>query len=260
MPDLLESIEDGVAVLTLNRPEALNALSMGIRHGLVDAMERYADDSNVRCIVITGAGRAFCSGGDVKSMGERAAAGYEARARGIQFSNSIPMAMRKHPKVIIGMINGVAAGAGMSLSLACDLRVAGKSARFTTAFLKIGLSGDWGGTWTLTRLVGTAKARELYFMPDMVPADEALALGIVNRVAADDQLRATTMEMARRIADMPQVAVAGMKRNLFAAETESFATVLDLEAFNQARCSQTEDHREAVSAFKEKRRPVFKGQ
>jgi 2-(1,2-epoxy-1,2-dihydrophenyl)acetyl-CoA isomerase len=260
MPDLLESIEDGVAVLTLNRPEALNALSMGIRHGLMDAMERYADDSNVRCIVITGAGRAFCSGGDVKSMGERAAAGYEARARGIQFSNSIPMAMRKHPKVIIGMINGVAAGAGMSLSLACDLRVAGKSARFTTAFLKIGLSGDWGGTWTLTRLVGTAKARELYFMPDMVPADEALALGIVNRVAADDQLRATTMEMARRIADMPQVAVAGMKRNLFAAETESFATVLDLEAFNQARCSQTEDHREAVSAFKEKRRPVFKGQ
>jgi 2-(1,2-epoxy-1,2-dihydrophenyl)acetyl-CoA isomerase len=260
MPDLLESIEDGVAVLTLNRPEALNALSMGIRHGLVDAMERYADDSNVRCIVITGAGRAFCSGGDVKSMGERAAAGYEARARGIQFSNSIPMAMRKHPKVIIGMINGVAAGAGMSLSLACDLRVAGKSARFTTAFLKIGLSGDWGGTWTLTRLVGTAKARELYFMPDMVPADEALALGIVNRVAADDQLRATTMEMARRIADMPQVAVAGMKRNRFAAETESFATVLDLEAFNQARCSQTEDHREAVSAFKEKRRPVFKGQ
>jgi 2-(1,2-epoxy-1,2-dihydrophenyl)acetyl-CoA isomerase len=258
MTDLLESIEDGVAVLTLNRPEALNALSMGIRHGLVSAMERYADDSNVRCIVITGAGRAFCSGGDVKSMGERAAAGYEARARGIQFSNSIPMAMHKHPKVIIGMINGVAAGAGMSLSLACDLRVAGKSARFTTAFLKIGLSGDWGGTWTLTRLVGTAKARELYFMPDMVPADEALALGIVNRVAADEELRATTMEMARRIADMPQVAVAGMKRNLFAAETESFATVLDLEAFNQARCSQTEDHREAVAAFREKRRPVFK--
>jgi 2-(1,2-epoxy-1,2-dihydrophenyl)acetyl-CoA isomerase len=161
--------------------------------------------------------------------------------------------------VIIGMINGVAAGAGMSLSLACDMRVAGKSARFTTAFLKIGLSGDWGGTWTLTRLVGPAKARELYFMPDLLPADEALALGIVNKVVEDDQLRAVTMDMARRIADMPQVAVAGMKRNLFAAETESFATVLDLEAFNQARCSQTEDHREAVAAFKEKRRPVFKG-
>lgn len=260
MADLLETIEDGVAVLTLNRPEALNALSMDIRNGLLSALDRFADDPNVRCIVITGAGRAFCSGGDVKGMGDRAARGYEARARGIQFSNSIPMAMRKHPKVIIGMINGVAAGAGMSMALACDLRVAGKSARITTAFLKIGLSGDWGGTWTLTRLVGTAKAREMYFMPDMVGAEEALQLGIVNKVVEDDQLRAATMEMARRIADMPQVAVAATKRNLFAAETESFATTLDMEAYNQARCSQTEDHREAVMAFKEKRRPVFKGQ
>jgi 2-(1,2-epoxy-1,2-dihydrophenyl)acetyl-CoA isomerase len=257
--DLLETIEDGVATLTLNRPEALNALSMDIRHGLLNALDRFADDNAVRCIVITGAGRAFCSGGDVKSMGERAAAGYEARARGIQFSNSIPMAIRRHPKVIIAMVNGVAAGAGMSLSLAADMRVAGASARFTTAFLKIGLSGDWGGTWTLTRLVGTAKARELYFLPDMIPAEQALALGIVNKVAPDGELRAVTMEMARRIADMPQVAVAGMKRNLFAAETESFATVLDLESYNQARCSQTEDHREAVTAFKEKRRPVFTG-
>ena len=260
MADLLESIEDGVAVLTLNRPEALNALSMDIRNGLLNAMDRYADDSNVRCIVITGAGRAFCSGGDVKGMGERAQRGYEARARGIQFSNSIPMAMRKHPKVIIAMVNGVAAGAGMSMALAADLRVGGTSARFTTAFLKIGLSGDWGGTWTLTRLVGTAKARELYLMPDMVSAEEALRLGIINRMAPDEELRATTMEIARRIAEMPQVAVNAVKRNLFAAETESFATTLDLEAFNQARCSQTEDHREAVQAFKEKRKPVFKGQ
>jgi 2-(1,2-epoxy-1,2-dihydrophenyl)acetyl-CoA isomerase len=255
MADLLESIEDGVAVLTLNRPEALNALSMDIRNGLISAMDRYADDSNVRCIVITGAGRAFSSGGDVKGMGDRAARGYEARARGIQFSNSIPMAMRKHPKVI----NGVAAGAGMSMSMACDMRIAGKSARFTTAFLKIGLSGDWGGTWTLTRLVGTAKARELFLMPDMVGADEALRIGLVNRVVEDAELRGATMEIARRIAEMPQVAVAAIKRNLFSAETDSFATTLDQEAFNQARCSQTEDHVEAVTAFKEKRKPVFKG-
>ena len=259
MPDLLETIEDGVAILTLNRPEALNALSMDIRNGLIDALGRYADDSNVRCIVITGAGRAFSSGGDVKGMGERAARGFEARARGVQFSNSIPMAMRKHPKVIIAMVNGVAAGAGMSMALACDLRVAGRSARFTTAFLKIGLSGDWGGTWTLTRLVGTAKARELFLMPDMVGADEALKLGIVNRVAEDADLRSATMEIARRIADMPPIAVAAIKRNIFAAETESFAACLDHEAYNQARCSQTEDHREAVTAFKEKRKPVFTG-
>lgn len=259
MPDLLESIEDGIATLTLNRPEALNALSMDIRNGLINAMARYADDDNVRCIVITGAGRAFSSGGDVKGMGESAARGYEARARGIQFSGSIPMAMRKHPKVIIAMVNGVAAGAGMSMALACDLRIAGKSARFTTAFLKIGLSGDWGGTWTLTQLVGTAKARELFLLPDMVGADEALKLGIVNRVAEDAELRSATLDIARRIADMPPVAVAAIKRNLFAAESESFAACLDYEAYNQARCSQTEDHREAVAAFKEKRKAVFKG-
>jgi 2-(1,2-epoxy-1,2-dihydrophenyl)acetyl-CoA isomerase len=259
MADLLETVEDGVAVLTLNRPEALNALSMEIRHGLLAALDRYATDPAIGCVVITGAGRAFCSGGDVKGMGERAQAGYEARARGVQFSNSIPLAMRKNPKVIIGMINGVAAGAGMSMALACDLRVAGASARFTTAFLKIGLSGDWGGTWTLTRLVGTAKARELFFLADMVGAEEARDLGIVGKVVSDDQLRAETMALAKRIAAMPPVAIAAAKRNLFSAETDSFATTLDQEAYNQARCSQTEDHREAVQAFKEKRRPVFTG-
>jgi len=259
MSHLLETIEDGVAVLTLNRPEALNALSMDIRNGLLDALNRYATDPAIGCIVITGAGRAFSSGGDVKGMGDRAQAGFEARARGIQFSHSIPMAMRKHPKVILGMVNGVAAGAGMSLSLACDMRIAGKSARFTTAFLKIGLSGDWGGTWSLTRLVGTAKARELYFLSEMIGADQALSLGIVNQVVEDDALRATTMDIARRIAAMPPIAVAAAKRDLFSAETDSFADTLDHEAFNQARCSQTEDHREAVAAFKEKRRPVFKG-
>ena len=259
MPDLLENIENGVATLTLNRPEALNALSMDIRNGLIAALNRYAEDDAVRCIVITGAGRAFCSGGDVKGMGDRAARGLESRARGIQFSNSIPMAMRKHPKVIVAMVNGVAAGAGLSMSMACDMRIAAKSARFTTAFLKVGLSGDWGGSWTLTRLVGTAKARELFFLPDLIGAEEALRIGLVNRVVDDAELTSATMEMARRIADMPQIAVAATKRNLFESETGSFDTVLDMEAFNQARCSQTEDHREAVAAFKEKRKPVFQG-
>lgn len=259
MPELLETIENGVATLTLNRPEALNALSMEIRNGMIGALNRYAEDDSVRCIVITGAGRAFCSGGDVKGMGDRAARGLEARARGIQFSNSIPMAMRKHPKVIIGMVNGVAAGAGLSMSLACDMRIAARSARFTTAFLKVGLSGDWGGSWTLTRLVGTAKARELFFLPDIIGAEEALRIGLVNRVVDDAELHGATMEMARRIGEMSQIAVAATKRNLFESETGSFDTVLDMEAYNQARCSQTEDHREAVAAFKEKRKPVFQG-
>jgi 2-(1,2-epoxy-1,2-dihydrophenyl)acetyl-CoA isomerase len=259
MPDLLETIEDGVATITLNRPEALNALSMDIRHGLIEGLERLALDDSVGCIVLTGAGRGFCAGGDVKSMADRSAGGFEPRAAGIQFSNKIPALMRRVPKVIIGMINGVAVGAGMSMALACDLRVAARSARFGTAFLKIGLSGDWGGTWTLTQLVGTAKARELYFLGDMINAEEALSIGLVNRVADDAALHETTMALARRIADGPRVAMGYAKRNLNAAETEPFATVLDMEAFHQARCSQTADHLEAVQAFKEKRKPVFQG-
>jgi 2-(1,2-epoxy-1,2-dihydrophenyl)acetyl-CoA isomerase len=209
--------------------------------------------------VLTGNGRGFCAGGDVKSMGERSAAVFERRAASIAQSGHIPMLMHTTPKVIIGMINGVAVGAGLSMALACDLRVSARSARFGTGFIKIGLSGDWGGTWTLTRLVGTAKARELFFTGDMIDADEALSIGMVNRVADDAELLSTTMAIARRIAAMPSVALGYTKKNLFAAETSDFATVLDMEAFNQARCSQTEDHREAVQAFKEKRKPVFKG-
>jgi 2-(1,2-epoxy-1,2-dihydrophenyl)acetyl-CoA isomerase len=257
VPDLIETVENGIATLTLNRPERLNALSMDIRSGLLEALERLGYDNNVGCIVLTGAGRAFCAGGDVKSMAERATAGFEPRAAGIQFSNRIPRVMRTIPKTVIAMINGVAVGAGFSMAMACDLRVAARSSRFGTGFLKIGLSGDWGGSWTLTRLVGTAKARELYLLGDMINADEALTHGVVNRVADDADLLTTTMAMARRIADLPQIAVGYAKRNLHAAETGDFQTVLDMEAFNQARCSQTEDHREAVKAFAEKRKPVF---
>jgi 2-(1,2-epoxy-1,2-dihydrophenyl)acetyl-CoA isomerase len=259
MPDLIETIEDGVATLTLNRPEALNALSNEIRLGLPEAIHRLGADDSVGCIVLTGTGRGFCAGGDVKTMGERSASGFEARAAGIRQSGRIPMLMNDTPKVIIGMINGVAVGAGLSMALACDLRIAARSARFGTGFIKIGLSGDWGGTWSLTRLVGTAKARELYFLGDMIGADEALSIGLVNRVADDTALLDTTMTLARRIAAMPRVALGYTKKNLFAAETGDFDTVVDLEALHQARCSQTEDHREAVVAFKEKRRPVFKG-
>ena len=147
----------------------------------------------------------------------------------------------------------------VGLALACDLRIAGKSARFGTAFARIGYSGDYGGTWSLTRLVGTAKARELYFTADIIDAEEAGRLGIVNRVVADEELQAETTKLARRIADGPLVALGYMKRNLLAAETEPFQTVLDLEAAHQARCAFTEDHKEAVAAFNEKRRPVFKG-
>jgi 2-(1,2-epoxy-1,2-dihydrophenyl)acetyl-CoA isomerase len=145
------------------------------------------------------------------------------------------------------------------MAAACDLRVAARSARFGTGFIKIGLSGDWGGTWTLTRLVGTAKARELFFTGDMIDAEEALRIGLVNRVVDDADLASATLALAHRIAAMPHVALGYTKRNLAGAETGDFSTSLDMEAFNQARCSQMEDHREAVLAFKEKRKPVFTG-
>jgi 2-(1,2-epoxy-1,2-dihydrophenyl)acetyl-CoA isomerase len=259
MPDLLETVEDGVAILTLNRPESLNALSDEIRLGLLESVHRLGADTSVGCIVLTGAGRGFCAGGDVKTMGDRSARVFEERAAGILRSGSVAMMLHSTPKPIIGMINGVAVGAGLSMAAACDMRVAARSARFGTGFIKIGLSGDWGGTWSLTRLIGTAKARELFFTGDMIGADEALRIGLVNQVAEDADLLETTMIMAKKIAAMPRVGLGYTKKNLNAAEVGEFATVLDMEAFHQARCSQTEDHREAVEAFREKRRPVFKG-
>jgi 2-(1,2-epoxy-1,2-dihydrophenyl)acetyl-CoA isomerase len=259
MPDLTETVEHGVATLTLNRPENLNALSDEIRLGLLESFHRLGHDDAVGCIVLTGAGRGFCAGGDVKTMAGRSARVFEERAEGIRQSNRIPMLMHTTPKVIIGMINGVAVGAGLSMATACDLRIAGRSARFGTGFIKIGLSGDWGGTWTITRLIGTAKARELFFTGDIIGAEEAARIGLVNRVVEDADLLETTMTLARRIAALPTVALGYTKKNLAAAETGDFAASLEMEAVHQARCSQTEDHREAVGAFKEKRKPVFKG-
>jgi len=259
MADLLETVEDGIATLTLNRPEALNALSEDIRLGLHEAVTRLGKDSSVGCIVLTGSGRGFCAGGDVKSMAGRSARVFEERAEGLRRSGDIPMLMNSVPKPIIGMINGVAVGAGLSMAAACDIRIAARSARFGTGFIKIGLSGDWGGTWTITRLIGTAKARELFFTGDIIGADEAERIGLVNRVVDDAELHHTVMDMARRIAAMPPIAMGYTKRNLAAAETGSFADCLELETLHQARCSQTEDHREAVAAFKEKRKGVFQG-
>jgi 2-(1,2-epoxy-1,2-dihydrophenyl)acetyl-CoA isomerase len=259
MPDLLESVDDGIATLTLNRPENLNALSDEIRLGLVEALSRLGTDPAIGCIVVTGAGRGFCAGGDVKTMGNRAVKVFEERAAGIMQSGRVPEQMHRTPKPIIGMINGVAVGAGLGMAGACDIRIAGRSARFGAGFIKIGLSGDWGTTWSLTQLVGTAKARELMFTGDMIDADEALRIGLVNKVVEDAELLTTTMEMAKRIAGMPHLALGYTKRNLAVAVTSDFAGSLEAEAFTQARCSQMEDHHEALRAFKEKRKPVFTG-
>ena len=260
MPDLIETIEDGVATLTFNRPERMNALSTPIMEGLLHGLPRLAGDPGVRVIVLTGAGRAFCAGGDVKSMAEggeeRSAA--EATAR-LRSRMEVSRILHELPKPTIAMINGPAAGAGLAFALACDLRIAGASARLVTAFVKVGFSGDFGGSFFLTRLVGTAKARELYFTGRPVDAQEALSLGLVNRVVPDDQLGDTTMELARSLAQGPQIALSLMKRNLNCAESSGLAELLDLEAANQVLTGRTEDHREAAKAFVEKRAPVFVG-
>ena len=260
MADLLETIEDGVAILTLNRPDRLNAFSPDMMAGLREALPRLGSDDQVGAIVITGSGRGFTAGGDVKTMATRARAQtFEQRLEGYRTMHQIPLAMRSLPKVIIGMVNGPAVGAGLGLALACDLRIAGRSARFATGFANVGYSGDFGGSWLLTRLVGTAKARELYFLNEMLDAEQAAALGIVNRVVDDAALRDETLALAHRIADGPRVALGYMKRNLHAAETEPFGVVLEMEGLHQTRVGLTEDHQEAVAAFAEKRKPRFRG-
>ena len=259
MTDLLETTENGIAWLTLNRPDRLNALSPAMLTDLREALQRLGSDSAVGAVIITGAGRGFCAGGDVKTMPRRAAQGFEERVEGLRRMHQLPMLLRTMPKVVIAMVNGPAVGAGLGLAMACDLRVAARSARFGTGFAGVGYSGDFGGSWTLTRLVGTAKARELYFLGEIIDAEAARSLGLVSRVVEDNALRDETAALARRIADGPRIAYGYMKRNLFAAETEPLAAVLEMEAVHQARTAMTEDHLEASRAFAEKRRPVFKG-
>jgi 2-(1,2-epoxy-1,2-dihydrophenyl)acetyl-CoA isomerase len=260
MPDLIETVEHGVATLTFNRPERMNALSTPIMEGLLQGLPRLAGDPAVRVIVLTGAGRGFCAGGDVKSMAEgrerRSAA--EATAH-LRSRMEVSRILHELPKPTIAMINGPAAGAGLAFALACDLRIAGASARLVTAFVKVGLSGDFGGSFFLTRLVGTAKARELYFTGRPIDAQEALSLGLVNRVVADDQLGDATMELAKSLAQGPHIALSLMKRNMNCAEAAGLAELLDVEAVNMVQATRTEDHREAAKAFVEKRAPVFVG-
>ncbi len=261
MSDLIENIENGIATLTFNRPERLNALSTPIMQGLLDGLPQLAGDPAVKVVILTGAGRAFCAGGDVKDMAKAAAraAARQRRQRICAREWKCRAILHELPKPTIAMINGPAAGAGLALALACDLRIAGTSARLVTAFVKVGFSGDFGGSYFLTRLVGTAKARELYFTGRPVDADEALSLGLVNRVVPDEELAGVTMELARSLAYGPSIALSLMKRNMNCAETGGLAELLDMEAAHQVQTGRTLDHREAAKAFVEKRAPIFTG-
>jgi 2-(1,2-epoxy-1,2-dihydrophenyl)acetyl-CoA isomerase len=255
------TIQDRIATLTLNRPERLNALGDTLRDDLYDAVTRSAADPDVGVLVITGAGRGFCSGGDVKSMNEREKSG-EAAAPIDRFSpirDRIVLAMRDCTKPIIAAVNGAAAGAGMNLALACDMRIASSAAKFSQAFVKRGIAPDWGGTWFLPRVVGTAKAFELIFTGDSIDANEALKLGIVNAVFSPEELMAETYKLAGKIAAGPPVAIALSKRAIYHNQDVDLRAGLEFETFAQGLCRETEDSKEGVRAFIEKRAPVFRG-
>jgi enoyl-CoA hydratase/carnithine racemase len=258
---LLLDVKDRVATLTLNRPERLNALGDTLREDLLDAILKCGADDGVGAIVITGAGRGFCSGGDVKSMSERDQAGQSSTLNEQlgPIRDRCVLAMRDCPKPIIAAINGAAAGAGMNLALACDIRIASTAARFSQAFVKRGIAPDWGGSWFLPRVVGTAKACELIFTGDTLDAPEALRLGIVNSLAAPEALMDEAHALARRIAAGPPVALRLSKRAIYHNLDADLRAGLEFETFAQGVCKSTEDAQEGVKAFMEKRAPVFRG-
>lgn len=262
---LLASLEEGVLTLTLNRPEARNAMSREMNVALQQQLALAEVDPAVKCLVLTGAGNGFCAGGDVKGMaatGDGTVGAFtidQAIHRQRLNQRATAGKLFKMPKPTLAAIPGAAAGAGLSLALACDLRIMASSAIMTTAFAKVGFSGDYGGTYFMTQLVGAAKARELYFLSDRVTADEALRLGLANWVVAPEALAAKTREIAGRLAAGPTVAYRYMKENLNRAIAGEVDDCLDLEATHHIHCGQTEDHREAAKAFVEKRAPVFKG-
>jgi len=258
---LLYEVKDGVATLTLNRPDRLNALGDTLREDLFDAVSRGSADPEVRVMIVTGAGKGFCAGGDVKAMNEAKESGRERSLMDkiAPGRDRTLLAMREAPQPIIAAVNGAAAGAGMNLALGCDIRIASTVAKFSQAFVKRGLHPDWGGTYFLPRLVGMAKACELTFTGDVVDAAEALRIGLVSQVVAPEELMPTVQALARKIAAGPPVAIRQAKRALYRNAESGLREALEFETFAQNACFETEDAREGIRAFVEKRAPMFRG-
>ena len=262
--DLLAEVDDGIAVLTMNRPDRRNAMSEAMMAAMDRVLRDVEADDAVGCVVLTGAGGAFCAGGDVKAMSERSAAD---RSHGVDAAihrqrlrqRATSGRLWQMPKPTIAAIGGPAAGAGLSLALACDLRYAAEGAVLTTAFAKVGFSGDYGGTWFLTRLVGSAKARELYYFSDRLSAADAEGLGIVNAVFPAADFEVEVRQRARRLANGPRLAYRYMKENLNRAVGGELGECMDLEVTHHVRTGLTDDHREAAKAFVERREPRFTG-
>jgi len=264
--DISTEVSDGVMTITLNRPKRRNAMSNPMLQGLVGSLADAEVASDVGAVVLTGAGGAFCAGGDVKGMAEAGGEGgsspqqYDAQVH-LQRRNQRDTAGKLYelPKPTLAALPGPAAGAGLSLALSCDLRYASPNAIMTTAFARVGFSGDYGGTYFMSRLIGSAKARELYFLSERVDMVEAERLGLVNGVFPEESLQDDVHAIARRLAEGPTVAYRYMKENLNRAASGEMGECLDMEATHHIHCGQTRDHREAAQAFVEKREPVFEG-
>jgi len=258
--DLKFVLADRLATLTLNRPDKLNALSDAMIAAGIEHLRRCAVDPDVGAVLVTGAGRAFCAGGDVSAM-QAGGSGktFEEHVDRQRAGHELSRLLAEIPKVTIAAVHGPAVGAGLGIALSCDLVFASDRARFGTAFARVGFGGDYGTTWQLTRRVGPAKAKELFFLAEIVPADEAARLGLVNRVIPHDTFLAEVTQIAQRIAHGPLVSYRYMKENVNLSLVADFRTVLDREAVTHLRCGQTADHKEGVAAFLEKREPRFQG-
>jgi 2-(1,2-epoxy-1,2-dihydrophenyl)acetyl-CoA isomerase len=275
---LFEKRADGVGLITLNRPDSLNAMGGRLIPMLAELLEECERDRSVRCVALTGTGRGFCAGGDIRGMQSRNDAQVTLReeaedgpARLMTTLNRLvdelrvshrqtSLKLHTMSKPTVALVNGVAVGAGFSLALACDIRIASDKARFGTAFRNVGLSGDFGGSYFLQRLIGAGKARELYFTAELFGADRAMELGIVNRVVAHDDLMTEGLDFCAKLAAGPTASYGRMKRNLNLAETGSLEAVLDQEALLMRISGMSADSREAVRAFIEKREPQFVGE
>jgi 2-(1,2-epoxy-1,2-dihydrophenyl)acetyl-CoA isomerase len=257
--ELLYAVVDRVATITLNRPDKMNAFTGPMIDGWARALEQAQGDPEVNVVVVTGAGTAFCAGGDVARMGTGEPTPLEHKNQLWEHIHRVPKALDAMDKPVIAMVNGVAVGAGMGMALMCDLRIASEVARFSTGYVRVGLVPGDGDTYFLPRLVGTAKALELLWTAEFVDAAAAERLGIVNRVVPAGRLAEETYALARRIADGPQVPVRMIKRLVYQSLRLDVRTHLDLVSSHMAVVRQTEDHREGVRAFKEKREPRFTG-
>lgn len=263
--ELLVEIKNRVAVLTMNRPDVLNALTSEMSRAATTALQDVANDPEVGAVVLTGAGRGFCAGGDVSNMQagsddiDNPENSLEQKINMLRDGHSFPWMLHNLPKVTIAAVNGPCAGAGMGLAMSCDLRYGADNAKFSTAYANVGFGGDYGTTWQLTQLVGMAKAKELFFLPDPFKADEAERLGLLNRCIPQDQLMDEVMAIAERIASGPLVSYRYMKENINLSTTCDFRTMLDREAETHLRCGETEDHKEGVNAFLEKRKAAYVG-